>query len=172
MTIKLTCKKWIHLNKVNQIPVSYILETVGEQSLELTSSPTVPICKKGRGYCQRTVWSSRQTSPVPEEGAIFCKRVSQSLGSCGELGLLGCLYPVLGQRQRWDVGGNPKEPERDSVKTKGPVRARAHKHFHTLFYLGKVFAATFLITCMPGEGDEVFYMMWTLQFIAVLLDDG
>ncbi|KAI9523231.1 hypothetical protein NQZ68_029236 [Dissostichus eleginoides] len=98
-------------------------ETVGEQSLELTSSPTVPICKKGRGYCQKP--SEARAKPLLSQR----KRVSESLGSCGELDLLDCLYPVLGQRQRWDVGGNPKEPERDSVKTKAPsqysLRCRA-----------------------------------------------
>lgn len=98
------------------------------------------------------VWSSGQTSRLPAESAIFCKSEWKSgFRRRRQLVRLLSLHPLLIQWELWDVGGNPAELKRVPVKTKASVRARAHNHFHTLFYLVKVFAVTLLITWMAGD---------------------
>lgn len=129
-------------------------------------TPTVPSCW-GRGELGTweaatasrltaiCVWSPGQTSRLPAESAIFCKSEWKSgFRRRRQLVRLLSLHPLLIQRELWDVGGNPAELKRDSVKTKASVRGRAHNHFHTLFYLVKVFAVTLLITWMAGDSTE------------------
>lgn len=108
-------------------------------------------------------WSPGQTSHVPVESAIFCKSEWKS-GFRRDWSLLGCsLYPLLVQWEHWDVGGNPTELKRDKEK-RVPVRARAHNHFHTLFFLVKVFAVNFLIRWIDEERAQV---VWCVSQIKI-----
>ncbi len=122
----------------------------------------------------RSASEARAKPPLSQRRVPFSARVSESLvfRRRRQLVRLRSLYPLLIQQEHWDIGGNPTELKRDSVKTKAPVRARDHNHFHTLFYLVKVFAVTILITWMGGEGTELVWCILHLRENSSLLQCG
>lgn len=133
----------------------------GQQSQPVNSHCSQLLGKRSWGptgcYCQQAhrdllLKPGPNLPALPAESAIFCKTEWKSgFRRRRQLVRLLSLHPLLVQLELWDVGGNPTELKRDSVKTKASVRARAHNHFHTLFYLVKVFVVTLLITWMAGE---------------------
>lgn len=85
-------------------------------------------------------------------------------GTRRELVRLLSLYQLLVQSQQWDVGGNPTELKRDSVKTKGSCQGQSPQALsHTLSYLLKVFVVSLLMTRIDAEESQSDALPLTLK---------
>lgn len=78
------------------------------------------------------VWSQLQTWPVPVESAIFL-RLEWKIGAGQDVSLLDCSLFTSSwfNRSNGTLEEIPQSWNETQSKQRAPVRARAHKHFHT-----------------------------------------